>query len=75
MAKEKDLDKFYTHPDIAKRFVDVVNQYFPLDTFDMVIEPAAGCGNILQYLPSSSVGMDIEPEGSNIIKQDFFKYN
>ena len=42
MAKEKDLDKFYTHPDIAKRFVDVVNQYFPLDTFDMVIEPAVG---------------------------------
>ncbi len=75
MAKEKDLDKFYTHPDIAKRFVDVVNQYYPLDSFDMVIEPAAGCGNILQYLPSSSVGMDIEPEDSNIIKQDFFKYN
>ena len=46
------LDKFYTHPDIAKRFVDVVNQYFPLDTFDMVIETTAGCGNILQYLPS-----------------------
>ena len=42
MQKEKDLDKFYTKPEIAKKFVDVVNQYFPLDDFDVVIEPAAG---------------------------------
>tara|TARA_B100000214_G_C23885070_1_gene589075 strand:- start:106 stop:987 length:882 start_codon:yes stop_codon:yes gene_type:complete len=74
MTKEKTLDKFYTRPDIAKKFVDVVDQYFPLNDFDMVIEPSAGCGNILQYLPSDSIGMDIEPEREDIIRRDFFEY-
>ncbi len=73
--KSKELDKFYTNTNIAKKFVDIVNNYWALDSFDLVIEPAAGCGNILQYLPGNSIGMDIEPEGDNIIKQDFFEYN
>ena len=72
--KAKDLDKFYTHPDIAKKFVDAVNQYFPLSNYELVVEPSAGNGNILQYLPSGSIGLDIQPEGNNIIKQDFFEY-
>ena len=70
----KDFDKFYTHPEIAERFVDTVSQYVPLEKFDLVIEPSAGSGNILQYLPSNSIGMDIEPEGDNILQQDFFTY-
>ena len=40
--KAKDLDKFYTHSDIAKTFVDKINEMFPLDQYDMVIEPSAG---------------------------------
>ena len=70
----KDFDKFYTHPEIAERFVDTVSQYVPLEKFDLVIEPSAGSGNILQYLPSKAIGMDIEPEGDNILQQDFFAY-
>jgi len=72
--KSKDLDKFYTHPDIAKRFVDIINTHFPLEKYDLVVEPSAGNGNILQYLPVGSIGLDIEPESENILKQDFFKY-
>lgn len=72
--KSKDLDKFYTHPDVAKRFVEIIDQYCPLDKFDLVLEPSAGCGNILKYLPDSAVGLDLEPEADNIIKQDFFNY-
>ena len=72
--KSKDLDKFYTHPDIAKRFVEIIDQYCPLDKFDLVLEPSAGCGNILKYLPAGAVGLDLEPEADNIIRQDFFNY-
>ena len=72
--KSKDLDKFYTHPDIAKRFVDIIDNIFPLKNFDLILEPSAGNGNILQYLPENSIGLDIEPEAENIIKQDFFEY-
>ena len=36
----KDFDKFYTHPEVAKRFVDTINKYIPLERFDLeVIEP------------------------------------
>lgn len=70
----KDLDKFYTNPQIAKQFVEIINDYFPLNEFDLVIEPSAGDGNILQYLPTGSLGLDIAPEADNIIEQDFFKY-
>lgn len=71
---KSELDKFYTSPEVAKRFVDIVNSISPLDSYDLVIEPSAGCGNILSYLPSKSIGLDIAPESSNIIKQDFFEY-
>ena len=73
--KSKDLDKFYTHPDIAKKFVDIIDNIFPLKNFDLILEPSAGNGNILQYLPENSIGLDIEPEADNIIKQDFFEYH
>lgn len=73
-TKSKDLDKFYTNPEVAKKFVNIINTYFPLDDFDLIIEPSAGNGNILQYLPSKSLGLDISPEADNIQKQDFFEY-
>jgi len=72
--KSKDLDKFYTHPDIAKKFVNVINDNFPLQHFDLVLEPSAGSGNILKYLPQGAIGLDLEPESENIIKQNFFDY-
>ena len=75
MSKSKELDKFYTHPDIAKKFVDEINKMFPLDQYDLVVEPSAGSGNILQYLPENSVGLDLAPEGDGIIQQDFFEYD
>ena len=73
--KSKELDKFYTHPSIAKKFVDEINRMFPLNQYDLVVEPSAGSGNILNYLPSGAIGLDLEPEGEGIIKQDFFEYD
>jgi len=75
LNKSKELDKFYTHPDIAKKFVDEIDRMFPLNQYDMVVEPSAGSGNILQYLPDGSIGLDLEPEGDGIIKQNFFEYD
>lgn len=72
--KSKDLDKFYTHPNIASNFISIIDDIFPLNKFDLIIEPSAGNGNILKYLPENSIGLDLEPEAGNIIKQDFFEY-
>lgn len=74
MDKVANLDKFYTAPEIAKTFVDHINQLCPLKDFDMVIEPSAGSGNFLKYLPSNTIALDIAPEGPNIVQQDFFDY-
>lgn len=74
-SKSKDLDKFYTHPEVAERFVKIINEYFPLNQFDLIVEPSAGNGNILKYLPENSIGLDIAPESDKIVQQDFFKYS
>jgi len=71
----KALDKFYTSPKVAKHFVDIINSFVDLKTFDMIIEPSAGSGNILDFLPENAIGFDIEPESDKIIKQDFLKYD
>ncbi len=74
MQNSKDLDKFYTNPTIAKGFVNIIQQHFPLDQFDLIVEPSAGNGSFLSLLPENSIGLDLEPEAPGIIRQDFFKY-
>lgn len=74
MQNSKDLDKFYTNPTIAKGFVNIIQQHFPLDQFDLIVEPSAGNGSFLSLLPENSIGLDLEPESPGIIRQDFFKY-
>jgi hypothetical protein len=71
----RKLNKFYTNPEIAKDFVEIINTYYPLDQFDLIVEPSAGDGSFLNHLPENTVALDIAPEGPNIIEQDFFTYN
>lgn len=74
MMTRKELDKFYTRPDIARMFVDRVSDLVDLSEFDLIIEPSAGSGNILRFLPEGTLGLDLEPEGEGILQQDFFEY-
>lgn len=72
--KIKELDKFYTHPNIVEAFINKINKFVNLDDFDLVIEPSAGSGNFLDFLPKNTIAMDLEPEDNRIIKQDFLTY-
>ncbi len=72
---KKDLDQFYTKPEIAELFVEKINNLVPLESFDRVIEPSAGTGNIFQYLPDGSLAFDLEPLGDGIVKMDWFDYH
>jgi hypothetical protein len=36
------MDKFYTNPDISKKYIDIVGIYFNWSDWDLVIEPSAG---------------------------------
>ena len=68
------LDQFYTSPEVAKKFVEKINELTDLNDYDLVIEPSAGTGNILQYLPRNTYAIDLDPKVDNIVKQDWFEY-
>ena len=70
------MDKFYTIPSYSKKCIGKVEEiYGDYSQWRLVVEPSAGNGSFLQQIPSQrKVGMDIEPEGENIMKQSFFDY-
>ena len=72
----KDLDQFYTHPKIGKRFVEKANELYDLSSFDHVIEPSMGEGFIYDYLPTTNrIGLDIEKNHPDCLEGDFLKWN
>lgn len=69
----KDLDKFYTQPNVAKQCYDFLINHFPEVKDKKFLEPSAGSGNFLDYL-KDYIALDIKPEDDRIIKTDFFKW-
>ena len=68
------LDKFYTKPAIAEQCVNFLKEKLPLTGNETYLEPSAGGGSFLAYLPQFTA-IDIKPEGSNIQAADFFTYS
>lgn len=68
------LDKFYTKPAIAEQCVSFLKEKLPLIGNETYLEPSAGDGSFLAYLPQFTA-IDIKPEGSNIQAVDFFTYS
>ena len=54
--------------------MEKINEYSNLNQYDLVIEPSAGTGNILQYLPEDSFACDLEPKADNIVEMNWFDY-
>ena len=72
----KDLDQFYTHPKIGKRFVEKVNELYDLSSFDHVIEPSMGEGFIYDFLPvKNRIGLDLEKNHPDCLEGDFLEWN
>lgn len=63
-----ELDKFYTKKEDVKICLDNID----LDKYDTIIEPSAGSGAFSDEI-ENCISFDIEPEGDNIIKQDFLE--
>ena len=50
--------------------------YFPFKDYDLILEPSAGEGAFLDYLPKSkSLGIDIDPKREDVIEHDFFEFS
>ena len=76
IIREEGLDKFYTIPTCSKKCIDKICELYDISKWDLIVEPSAGNGSFLNQIPSiNKIGIDIFPEHSNIIKQDFFDYS
>ena len=76
IIREEGLDKFYTIPTCSKKCIDKICELYDITKWDLIVEPSAGNGSFLNQIPSNNkIGIDILPEQSNIIKQDFFDYS
>jgi hypothetical protein len=72
--KRDPIDKFYTHPHIAKICCDYMKKYVKEN--DLCIEPSAGSGSFIPFIKKLSKYhkyYDIKPENPKIIKKDFLK--
>jgi len=75
-VREQGFDKFYTIPSIVDKCMASLLTKYSWNTWSLVVEPSAGSGNFYNKIPlDNKIGLDIMPEGLNIIKQDFFTFN
>ena len=73
------LDKYYTHMAIAKYCYESllsIAKLYNINTENYTfLEPSAGNGSFFDLLPQQRrIGIDIEPESKEIIRQDFFDW-
>lgn len=74
-VREEGLDKFYTLPSYSKKCIDKVFEMYDISKWDLIVEPSAGNGSFLNQINcDKKIGIDISPEGPNIIEQDFLDY-
>ena len=64
-------DKYYTPLDLAEYVVNKTRQIIGKENISEYLEPSAGSGVFLDYLPLETLAYDIEPEDKRVVKQDF----
>ena len=74
MSHARDLDQFYTAPEVALKCAEIVRQYVPhLSEFHLV-EPSAGTGAFLGVIPECKMtAIDIEPKHPAIASGNFLE--
>jgi hypothetical protein len=60
-----DFDKYYTEDDLARYCVEKTFEVLG-NNWDRIIEPSAGSGAFLKYLPDNTFAYDILPEAEGI---------
>lgn len=70
-------DQFYTNESVAKLCIHTIVNLLPFTREYMWVEPSAGNGAFLHNLPTEfeKLGLDIEPRGRDIMKQDYLEWN
>lgn len=63
-------DQFFTPKELAKKCWDTFNREVLTQDYTF-IEPSAGDGSFLHFLPADTISLDIEPRATGIQKQDY----
>ena len=74
--KRNTIDKYYTKITTVETCLQLLKKYIIINNNDIIIEPSAGNGsfiNNIKALSKNYIFYDIEPENSEIIKQDFLE--
>jgi predicted RNA methylase len=72
------LDKFYTKSDIVELCITKMREHLTIKKSDVIIEPSAGNGSFskkLKEIYKNVIAIDIQPDDSSVIKQDFFEFD
>ena len=72
-TKSSSLDQWYTSPRLAQ---DIIEKFYSLsesNKCDIIIEPSAGTGILLDLIKGEKIGFDLDPKRSNINQEDFLK--
>ena len=60
-------DKYYTPDLVVKKVIEVLEKdVMPIEKFTRIIEPSAGAGAFLNYLPEETLAFDIELQDKRI---------
>ena len=68
-------DKYYTPDWLVKYTVEKAKEIIGEDNISEFLEPSAGDGRFLNYLPKDTLAYDLEPEDDRIIEQDYLRLN
>lgn len=72
------IDKYYTKPTIVDKCINLAIKHLKIINEDFIIEPSAGNGsfiNEIKNITSNYIFYDLEPEHSEIIKQDYLLFD
>jgi hypothetical protein len=69
----KEKDQFFTPPEVAEKCWKIFNENIVSEGYTF-IEPSAGDGSFLKFLPTGSIALDIEPRAPTVMKQDYLSW-
>jgi predicted RNA methylase len=72
------IDKYYTKNTVVESCLNCMRTYIHIGENDLIIEPSAGNGSFISGIKSLSSNVmfyDVEPENSEIIKQDYLVWD
>lgn len=75
--KARELDQFYTRPEVAALCMERVYEILPIDEIKLWIEPSAGTGIFYNLLPHPRRGFDVDADhaGDGIEIRDFLTWD